>query len=193
LCEAFTKATVPAKLALLRVLRVAGGPKALATVRSAVQDPNPQVQETASRVLCEWPSGAALPDVAQLAKSASDDTLKILALRGYVRLISVNNASDNEKFTQLKDALTLAGRSEEKKLVLAALGEVASVDALTLVMKEISVADLKEEASQAALTIGEKLSKTQPALVSEAMKQVVKATGNEQVAKRAQALVRDPK
>ena len=49
-------------------------------------------------------------------------------------------------------------------------------------------ADLKEEASLAAVAIAEQLPKPRPALVAEVMQQVAKTTANAQLARRAKAL-----
>ena len=69
ICGAMAEARGEAKLALLRALRSAGGPKALKTVWEAATDLDAQVRETALRVLCDWPTPDALPLLAELAKA----------------------------------------------------------------------------------------------------------------------------
>jgi hypothetical protein len=114
--------------------------------------------------------------------------IRILALRGYVRLADQSEAATEQKLATLKDALALAGRDEERKLVLAALGKVRSVDALALVSPYLENPALKEEAALAAVAIAESLPAPRPAQVASAMRQVVKVTANAQLAQRAQAL-----
>ena len=185
---ALPRAPTAPKLALLNILRSLGGPRALAAVRAAATDANAEIQNTALRALCDWSSAEALPDLAQLAKSAANPTVKILALRGYLRLVAQQGGPAAQQVALLKDALALAGRSEEKKLVLAALGLISSADALALVGTQLGDAELKEEASLAAVAIAEKLSRPRPAAVAAVMEEVAKTTTNAQLAQRAKAL-----
>jgi HEAT repeat protein len=178
----------PAKLAMLRILRSIGGQRALAAVLAATTDADAATQTAALRLLCDWPDAEALPKLAQLAKSATDPVIKILALRGYVRLADQSEAATDQKLAKLKDALALAGRDEERKLVLAALGKVRSVDSLALVSPYLDSPALKEEAALAAVAIAENLPAPRPAQVASAMRQVVKVTANAQLAQRAKAL-----
>ena len=178
----------PAKLAMLRILRSIGGQRALAAVLAATTDADAATQTAALRVLCEWPGAEALPKLAQLAKSATDPVIRILALRGYVRLADQSEAATGQKLATLKDALALAGRDEERKLVLAALGKIRSVDALALVSPYLDSAPIKEEAALAAVAIAENLPAPRPAQVASAMRQVVKVTANTQLAQRAKTL-----
>ncbi|MBI5821439.1 MAG: hypothetical protein HZA88_20925 [Verrucomicrobia bacterium] len=172
LCAPLAQAPVPAKLALLRVLRSAGGPKALAAVRGALSDANAEIKETAQRALCDWQTADALPDVMQIAKTATDKKFKILALRGQLRLIPIQDASDDQKLASLKEAMALIERDEERRLALAALGGVPTADSLELVMPYLSAGNLKGEASIAAVAISAKIVGRCPALVAKAMQQV---------------------
>jgi HEAT repeat protein len=182
---ALPQAQGPAKLALLRALRAVGGAKALEVVRAAAKDSNTEVKDTALRSLCDWPTVDAMPDVIALSKTSTDAKVKILALRGYIRLIPLQNVSDDKKVAALKEAMTTAERKEEKRLVLASLGSVPSAEALALVMPNLDSPDLKEEASLAAVEIAEKIVDTNAAVVAAAMPKVQKATANKQVLKRA--------
>jgi HEAT repeat protein len=190
ICAALAQAPTQPKIALLRILRSVRSPKALQTVRAAAKDANPEVKDAALRALCEWPTPDALGDLTQLAKSSTDARIKTLALRGCIRLIPLEAVAAENKVAALKDAMALAERNDEKKLVLAALGGIPSADALALVMPHVAAADLKEEACLAAVAIGEKIAAAKPAQVAQAMQQVSKATANQQVAKRAQALLK---
>ncbi|MGA2622118.1 MAG: HEAT repeat domain-containing protein, partial [Thermoguttaceae bacterium] len=124
ICEAATGAHGAARLALLRALRSAGGPKALQIVQAAAADSDAQVKDTACRALCDWPTPEALPLLSDLTKKAPSKTVQILALQGFVRLVPQQDAPDAKKLDWLKEALALADRNEEKRLVLSALGNV---------------------------------------------------------------------
>ncbi len=193
ICGALGGARGEAKLALLRTLRTAAGPKALQTVQSAASDNDAQVKDTALRVLCEWPTTDALPLVAELVKSPPSKTIKVLALRGFVRLVPQQDAPDAQKLASLQDAMAQAERNEEKRLVLSALGNVPSSGSLAVVTAHFEDPVLKEEACLAAVAIAEKIASSHGAEVTAAMTQVAKLTANEKLAARAKALARRAK
>ena len=119
-------------------------------------------------------------------------TIKILALRGLVRLVPQDNSPDAKKFDALKRAMALADRDEERQLVLSALGNVATADSLALVASYLDNPALKEEACLAAVTIAEKIA-SRDARLAAVMKQVAKVTANKELAARANAIARRAK
>jgi hypothetical protein len=193
LCAALAQAPTGPKIALLRVLRGTGSPKALEAVRAAAAGADAQLKEAANPILCEWPTVAALPDVTELAKSSTDPKVKILALRGLIRLTGQLDAPPEKKLAALKEAMGQVERNEEKKLGLAALSTIPTPEALALVLPHLSNAAVKEEAALAAVAIGEKIVQAHAAAVAEAMEQVVPATANRDTSKRAKALLQQAK
>ncbi len=177
------------KLALLRILRSIGGPKALDAVRAATSDSNAEIKDTAIRALCDWPTADALPDLTQFAKSSPNETIKILALRGAIRVAPLQAVDEAKKAAILADLFALASRNDEKKLALGSLGDVADAAALSLATQQISNEALKNEACLAAVSIGEKLVETKADIVADAMKQVLKAQPTEGIVKRARQVL----
>ena len=159
----------------------------------AAKDSDTDVKDTAVRALCEWPTADAMPDVAQLAKTSTDAKVKVLALRGYIRLVGLQEAAADKKLATLKEAMGLAERKDEKRLVLAALGNLPSADALAMVVTEIGSADLNEEACLAAVAIAEKIVGASPAAVAGAMEKVTQESKNQQVVARARELLNKAK
>lgn len=191
---ALTQAATPgAKIALLRVLRTTGSAKALEAVRAAAKDADAQIREAGISMLCDWPRVDALPDVRELSKTATDAKVKILALRGLIRLTASQDVAPELKLAQLKDVMAQVERNEEKKLGLAALGTIPTAGALALVTPHLSNPAVKDEAAAAAVAIGEKLVQSNAAVVAAAMEEVVKATGSGALLKRASALLRQAK
>jgi hypothetical protein len=190
LCAALPGAAAPARLALLRTLKAAGGARALEAVRAASTDADPAVRETGLRLLCDWPSADARPDLARLAREHDDPKIRILALRGTIRLAQQAGLSSAERIATLKEAMALAGRDDERKLVLAALGGIPADGALALVTPGLDSPGLKEEAALAAVSIAEKLAPPRSADVADAMKKVADATADAEVARRAKALLK---
>ncbi|MGO9111871.1 MAG: HEAT repeat domain-containing protein, partial [Thermoguttaceae bacterium] len=179
-----------AKLALLRSLRTAGGPKALQTIQAAMADNDPQVKDTTLRILCDWPTPDALPLIIDLATRPPTKTIKILALRGLVRLVPQEESLDAKKFDTLNRAMALADRNEERQLVLSALGNIPTTDALVLVASHLDNSSLREEACIAAVTIAEKVAHSHDARVTAVMTRVVKMATNKELADRANSIAR---
>ncbi len=193
ICATIPAAAGEAKLALLRSLRTAGGPKALQTVRAAMTDNDARVKDTALHILCDWPTPDALPPIIELVKTPPTETVKILALRGLVRLVPQEDAPDAQKLETLKEAMALADRNDERQLVLSALGNVPTTEALALVASYLDNPHLKEEACVAAVAVAEKLAPGHDARVTAVMKQVAKTTANKELAARANSLARGAK
>jgi len=188
LLAAYAQAQGAPKLSILTLLRSAGGAKALAVVRSASSASDAALRETAQRALCDWPTAEVLPDLEKLAQSSGDEKFKILALRGYVRLLPLRVATPAANAAALKEAMGLCGRDEERRLALAALGNVPAPEALALAATYLDNARLKEEACLAAVAIAESIAKSHPDLTGEVMKQVAKSSKNPAVLKRARKL-----
>lgn len=188
LCAALPGAPGEAKLAVLRLLRLAGGPKALEAVRKAATDADAGTKETALRTLCDWQTPDALPDLAQLAKTAADEKFRILALRGQLRLIAQQAIAPDEKVAAFKDAMTLITRAEEKRLVLSSLAEIPTAGSLALVATYLGNDDVKDDAGSAALAIATPIAKKNPAEVIAALEPVSKSP-NAELAQRASAVL----
>ena len=84
---------------------------------AAVKDADPQIQDTASRLLGEWMDVDAGPVLLDLAKNAADDKYKTRALRGYIRLVRQFDMPDDQRAEMCRTALETAKRDAEKKLV----------------------------------------------------------------------------
>ena len=134
LVDALSKAGPAVKPALLRTLRVAGGPDALKAVRGAVDDADKEVHATAVRVLSEWTSADAAPVLLELAKKSSEPVDKTLALRGYLGIALQKNVAAQDKLAICRQAAPLIQREEEKRMLLGALGSVASAESLDLIV-----------------------------------------------------------
>jgi len=177
------------KNALLRVLGVIGGTDALNAVRSAANDSNAQVRAVAIRVLCAWKTADAAPDLLALAKGSQNSSRKTAALRGYISLVRDENLPTEEKLAMCKNAAMLIERNEEKKLLLGVLGTIPAAEALSMAMTHLDDPATRNEASFAAIAIGEKIVEQKPGEVADAMQKVMQATKNRNVTRRARAIL----
>lgn len=189
LAGALPQAEVPCKAALIRSLGQVAGAKALAAVQAAVKDSNENVADTAVRVLADWQEPAAAPELLGLAKTTTNRKYKILALRGYLRLVGHRDLTAAQKLAMCQEAMPLAERPEEKRLVLGALGGVQHPDALAMVVPGLDDPALKNEAAVAALAIGERIAGSHPTQVGPAVKKVLAVVENPELQKRAKELL----
>jgi hypothetical protein len=91
-----------------------------------------------------------------VAKTSGNDTEKILAVRGYVKLLGVPaNRSAAETVGLLAQAMEAAERTEEKKAALAALSKYPCDEAVELAEKAMQNAALRREAELAAKAVKE--------------------------------------
>ncbi len=172
------------KGALLGVLSAVGGENALAAVRGALADSTPAVREAAVRALADWPDAASAPDLVQIVRTAKNNERDI-AFRGYVRLARESEAKAPAKLEMLREASTLATSPAEKKLVLAGLGDVLTVNSLQLVTPYLSDAEVADEAGAVAVKIAEKLDAKNSAEIGTALNLVLKSAKSSPVLDQA--------
>ncbi len=193
LVAAMSQAPVAVKCALLEILGAMGGAKAVQAVGAAAKDAAPEIQDVASRLLGEWMTPDAAPVLLELAKTSDNEKFKTRALRGYIRIARQLDLPGGKRIAMCHEAIAIAQRDDEKKLVLQVLARNPSPESLAMVVPHLDNAGLKEEAAKAAVTIGEKIARANPAAVSEAMKKVVEAAGDSDAGKRAKVLLTRPR
>ena len=156
--DGLAKANPVVKPHLLAVLSHVGGPKALDAVRSQVLSKDEQVKTAAIRALADWPNAEPLPDLMRIAKTDSDSRSRILALRGYIKLLGIPaNRGAAETVKLLSEAMDAAKRSEEKIAVLSALPKYPCQEALSLAESAKKDSALAAEAESAVKKIKEAL------------------------------------
>jgi HEAT repeat protein len=142
----------PAYAALLRGLARSGGGKALAAIVSATKDQRPAVRGEAIRLLANWPDAAAIPPLRAIAKQAESLGQNAVAVQGLIRLASPLKDRPAD-LALLSEAMKLAKRPEEKRMVLGVLGGLATPESLSLVTAAMDDPVLMDEACLAAVLI----------------------------------------
>ncbi len=148
--------SVATKGVLLDILGAMGGPKALATIGAAAGSKDAQLQDISSRLLGEWMTEDAAPILLDLAK-APGNQYQIRALRGYIRIARQFVLPEAQRAEMCQKAFDAARQPAEKKLVLDVLKRYPSVETLKQAVSAIQVAELKDDAMQAVLTIAQKI------------------------------------
>jgi HEAT repeat protein len=182
-------ADASSRMALLRAMGRAGGPQALQAVQAATKDADASVQDEAVRVLAGWSDASVAPALLALAKTSANPKHQILALQGYVRLAG-EQPTDDAKVKMLSEAMGLAKRPDDKKLVLGALSNVQTVESLRLVVPCLGDAALAEEASAAAVKIAGKVAGSAKDLTRDAMQKVLQQSKNNKVRKEAEDILK---
>jgi hypothetical protein len=130
------------------------------------------LRDEAIRTLAEWNDASALPDLRQMLDQPDPDRAldRALAFRGYARLLRDAELDSESRFDHVRHAMALARTTEEKRMVLGALGNTPSVEAIELAADQLSDEQLGAEAASAILRIAMQLD---PALERERVVQAL--------------------
>ena len=150
------------------------------------------VHVAALRALCDWKSAGAAPLLLELAKNSSNQTDRVLSLRGYLGMALKRDAGTGARLEICKEASYLVKSDDEKKLLLGVLGDVRSVETLGLVMPYLDDAAVKREAASTVVSIVEHSAGKQGGLVTEALLKAAAAADDPAMAGRAKALMGTP-
>ena len=147
-----------ARARLIAVLGRIGDDSALPQVRAGLADADTAVVDATVRALAAWPTGTPIEDVWRVAKISMNETHKLLALQGFIRLIAAAKYRLPEAAVgDLKLASEAARRPEEKRLILAALPGFAGPEALDLAKSIGADPAVKAEADAAVKAINERM------------------------------------
>jgi len=148
---------------LLRVLGKIGDETALPLLRTALGDTDAPVVDAAVRAFADWPTIAARDDALLIARTSTEFTHRVLALRAYIRMVGLEPyRAPQAVVADLREAVPLAaGRAEEKLAILALLPRFACQEGLDFANSLAADESVKKEAQLAADQIREILSARQ--------------------------------
>ena len=155
--NAFAESKAEAKPSLLKAVALAGSQEALDMEVAAWKNEGDAVKEAALRTLAEWPNVAALPTLRDIAATTEKPLLQVLAFRGCVRLIPMQNKKNAEKADDMAAMVGLAKRVDERKLAVGAIGNLTDAKSLTYLLDYLKDDELKGEAASAIVNLSEKL------------------------------------
>ena len=151
-------ASLPTKIAMVKILAAVGGTESLAAVGAAAKTGEPGLQDASTRLLGSWMTIDAAPVLLDVAKTGGEK-YRVRALRGYIRIARQFTMADDERLAMCRSALAAATQPAEGKLVVDILERYPSVDTLKEAAKLTrDNATLKKPAAGATLTIARKLS-----------------------------------
>lgn len=190
LLKAYAAADAAQKPELLRLFSTVGSQEALDAARSAMRSGDPALTDAAARALAEWPDIAALADLYAIIRRPPAPVHRTLAFRGYVRLATRGVPELWNKWACLRTLLREASSLEEKRLMISALGETPTPEALQAAAKFLDDSPLADEAGAAVVRIGKALGKKQAKLLRPILEKVVQKAKSKPVRDDAQALLR---
>jgi HEAT repeat protein len=174
------------RVALLTIVGQVGGSQALNALRTAVADPDAEVRMTALSVLAEWPTDAPMDALLRTVRAAQEGRERTIALRGYLRMIGVNEQRTPEQALALyREVAALTTHPEEKRLVLAGLAKVRSREALEYASGFLTDGDVRAEAELAVVEIGRSTIGAWRDRTRALLEPIAREGNNEEVRKRA--------
>ncbi|HLK61767.1 MAG TPA: hypothetical protein VKU00_34795, partial [Chthonomonadaceae bacterium] len=140
---------------LLTILAQVGGPRALEALRKGAADPVPEVQTTSLRLLADWQTDEPMEDLLRISQAAQDSAQRAVALRGYLRMISLSETRPPDQALALyRDVAKSIHTADEKRLVLAGVQKLPALGALEFASGYLADPDVRPEAESALVQIG---------------------------------------
>ena len=147
--------------ALLRILGRIPSDSSLAALRTALKHSDAAVQDAAVRSLADWPDARPADDLLAIARATTNKTHRVLALRGFVRMATTPGAPPAaDTVRRLADAMSLAKRPEDRKMVLGGLAKVHHVAALDAALPHLADPAVEAEAAAAIVEVATAVRKT---------------------------------
>jgi HEAT repeat protein len=141
---------VPARLSLLEVMGQTASEQSLPVLRGALKDSSPEIARGAILALTDWADAAPMPDLLDLARNSANQSLQVLALRGYLKLVALpSQRTDAESARLLGEAMTLAKQPAEKRQVLAILSNYPCKETLDIAQAAVADESVTKEAKAA--------------------------------------------
>ena len=146
------------KSALMSVMGQAGMHETLPVFREALKQGDDEARRAAILGLSQWPTVEPADELLTAAGQPGSPALQVLALRGYIKLVSLPvEREPSETAKMLEKALRAARRPEEKRAILAALQREPSEESLRLAREELNDASVAQEAKIAVAALEQAL------------------------------------
>jgi len=181
---------IEAKSSLLEILGKIGDKNALPVLKETLNSKNNDIQVAAIRALSNWPDAEPINDLLNVAKTSADETQQILALRGYINLLKLENErSDEESIKLYLQGMALATELNEKRMVLSGLATLHSMQALETTSKYLDDPSLQPEAEVAIVGIVRNIENGDKDKIKEILNKVVKISKNTTLRERVENML----
>jgi len=160
---------------------------ALTEMLKSTQSSDVQLVRESIRLLTQWPNSEPADKLFEIARTNTDPSLRILALRGGIT-VAGREPDLSARLVLIRQALSLATRTEEKKMALSQLGRISMDESLEMSLQYLDDPELVNEAGFAAISIVESLADTNPQLADKVATKVLAHSKLPAIVKRAWAL-----
>ena len=146
----YESTTDAGKVAIIALASSAGTAHALEIVKKALGSTNQELAGNALRSLAAWCNEGAANTLLELAKTATKDNERILALRGYINIAGLEtiNIKASKRCEMFKVAAALSTRPDEKRLIIGNLRTVRHAEAFSMVSAYLDDPAVQGEAEQ---------------------------------------------
>lgn len=141
-------AAAEGRRALLTALGLAGTPEGLGMITEALGDSDSNVADAALRVLAGWQDLKAAPALLRQAETHSSNSLRVIALRGYLRLIP-QEGDQEARAAMCRKAAALTKRDEECFMLIEAWSTVPTPEAVAALKPHLDNPVLKNDTLKA--------------------------------------------
>ncbi len=187
LLNADTAPNTPLKAAFVEVLGKIGNPIGLPYIRNALNDPDVDLQKAAISALSAWPTADPIQQLRDFSGSAKDEQLRMLALRGYVRMIDISTLADEEKADRFREAFQSSTEWQIQRTILSNLSNLDCLSAFHLLAEGLEIPALKPDAENRILRWAGRYFEKDPAAVSMAMQKIAATSDNPDNVRSAKA------
>jgi HEAT repeat protein len=144
----------PTRLTLIDVMGQVSAAEALPVLRAALHDSDQEITRSAILALSAWQTPDVLPDLIEVARNDANPTGRILALRGYTKVLATpSDRSPAQSVALLKELWPLAKQQPEKRAILALLALYPTPGSLQLAEAAAADPEVANEAKAAADSI----------------------------------------
>jgi len=141
--------------------------------------------------LSVWPDAAPLDDLRQIIASSDDVKVHNLAMNGYVRMIQIDDAmNEEEKSEAFQHAFELAGNIDEQRIVVSGLSKVGARGALQMAVGLLDNPDLRSEAEAAIASIARPLGNRDPEYTRAELNKIIETTDDDEFRARLQEILK---
>ena len=178
------------RASLLRVLGRIGDNTALPALRTALGSKETEVQDAAIRALSDWPTAEPLADLLKVAQASDNKVHRVLALRGFVRLLGLaGDRPASETVDLYKKAMALAPNADEKKKVLSGLANTKSLESLTMAAEYLDDIDLHQEAQLTVVKVAQGIFGSYPEQTKAVLTKLMSGTKQDDLRQQAQEVI----
>ena len=141
------------RIPLIAITPRIGGSELLQLVIFLTGSENADMADAAIRALAEWPNAEALNRLLEIAAESDSQTHRVLALRGYTRLLIEWDVADRHRLVMIARGLGVAPTADTIRPLLSAMGQLKTLDALEPLVPFLDHEEVREEARLAFAAI----------------------------------------